>query len=202
MTARDDSGDTSIRGTQPGNPATATPGSGPTGTGVGGAGTGRRLGVEEVGFIALLLLATVGMAVADFSARWGLWYWLMVIPLFAAASAYASWRHERAAAGNVGAVLLRQLLHWGTLALAMYLVLTFEGTGRLNREDAGLVALLALSLTTVLAGVHFDWRLAVLGLLLAAVAACVALVEEFFWILLVPFVVAGIVVVLWRRRGS
>ena len=171
--------------------------------GAGSASAGKRaLGVEEVGFIALLLLSVGGMAVADFSAGWSLKYWLTMIPLFGAASLYSGWRRARAAGENIGAIVLRQLLHWGALALAIYLIFVLEQTGRLNQEDAGLVALLALSLTAVLAGVHFDWRLAVLGILLAAVAACAALVEEFFWILLVPFVVAGAAVVLWHRRKS
>ena len=44
----------------------------------------RGLGVEDIAFAALVVLALGGMAVADFSARSGLTYWLVVIPLFAA----------------------------------------------------------------------------------------------------------------------
>lgn len=159
----------------------------------------RRLGPEEIGFIALLALSVGGMAIADFSARWGLWYWLAVIPFFVAVSVYSGWRRARAAGENAG-VLLRQVFHWGALAIAVYLIFVLERTGRLNQEDAGLVALLSLSLTTVLAGIHFDWRLAVLGLLLAAVAGASALVEEFFWVLLIPAIIAGVGFVLWHRR--
>jgi hypothetical protein len=158
--------------------------------------------VEEIAFITLLALAIGGVAVADFSARSGLSYWLVVIPLFGAVSVYSGWRRARAGGENIAAVLFSQLLHWGALILAVYLIYLLERTGRLNREDAGLVALLSLSLTTVLAGIHFDWRLAVLGILLAIGTACAALVEEFFWILLIPAVVAGVVVVVWQRRKS
>jgi hypothetical protein len=161
------------------------------------------LGVEEIAFIALLLLAIGGMAVTDYSARSGLSYWLVVIPLFAAVSIFSGWRRASADGKNVGAVLLSQLLHWGALVLAVYLIYLLERTGRLNREDAGLVALLSLSLTTVLAGIHFDRRLAVLGILLAIGTASAALVEEFFWILLIPTVLAGVVIVWrWRKRGG
>jgi hypothetical protein len=162
----------------------------------------RRLSVEEIAFIALLVLSIGGVAVADFSARSGLFYWLVMIPLFGAVSVHSGWLRSRARGENVGAVLLRQLLHWGALALAVYLIYLLERTGRLNREDAGLVALLSLSLATVLAGVHFDWRLAVLGILLAVGTACAALVEEFFWILLLPAVAAGAAVIVWQRRKS
>ena len=167
------------------------------------ASPGRRrpewLGVEEIAFIALLVFAIGGMAVTDYSARSGLSYWLVVIPLFAAVSIFSGWRRASADAKNVGAVLLSQLLHWGALVLAVYLIYLLERTGRLNREDAGLVALLSLSLTTVLAGIHFDRRLAVLGVLLAIGTASAALVEEFFWILLIPTLLAGVVIV-WRWR--
>jgi hypothetical protein len=162
----------------------------------------RWLGVEEAAFLGLLLLALGGMAVADFSARSGLSYWLVVIPLFGAVSVYSGWRRARAGGEKVRAVLLSQLLHWAALVLAVYLIYLLERTGRLSREDAGLVALLALSLTTVLAGIHFDWRLAVLGILLAVGTASAALVEEFFWILLIPALVAGVGVVVWQRRKS
>jgi hypothetical protein len=162
----------------------------------------RRFGVEEIAFAALLVLALGGMAVADFSARSGLTYWLVVIPLFGAVSLYTGWRRARAGGKNVGEVLLPQILHWGALILAVYLIYLLGRTGRLSREDAGLVALLALSLTTLLAGIHFDWRLAVLGILLAVGTASAALVEEFFWILLIPAVVAGVIVVVWQRRKS
>ena len=158
--------------------------------------------MEEIAFVALLLLAIGGMAVADFSARSGLNYWLVVIPLFAAVSVFTGWRRARAGGGKASTVLISQLLHWAALVLAVFLVYLLERTGRLNREDAGLVALLALSLTTVLAGIHFDWRLAVLGILLAVGTASAALVEEFFWILLIPALVAGVGVVAWQRRKS
>ena len=169
----------------------------------GSASSGKRLpewlGVEEIAFLALLMLAIGGMAVTDYSARSGLSYWLVVIPLFAAVSIFNGWRRASADGKKVGAVLLSQVLHWGALTLAVVLIYLLERTGRLNREDAGLVALLCLSLTTVLAGIHFDRRLAVLGILLAIGTACAALVEEFFWILLIPTLLAGVVVV-WRRR--
>jgi hypothetical protein len=166
------------------------------------AAPSRRLGADEIGFAALLLLSLGGVAIADFSARWGLSYWLAMVPLFAAASVYTGWERARGRGQGVGSVVLSQALHWGALALAVYLIFLLERTGRLNREDAGLVAMLSLSLTTLLAGVHFDWRLAVLGALVGVAAACSALVEEFFWMLLVPAVVAGAAVIFWQRRRA
>jgi hypothetical protein len=59
------------------------------------------LGVEQIAFIALLMLAIGGMAVTDYSARSGLSYWLVVIPLFGAVSVFNGWRSARADGKNV-----------------------------------------------------------------------------------------------------
>ena len=171
------------------------------GSALPGKGRPGWLGIEEISFIGLLGLAIAGMAVADYSASSGLSYWLVVIPLFGAVSVANGWRRARTRGTSVSSVLLSQVMHWGALVIAVYLIYLLEGTGRLNREDAGLVALLCLSLTTLLAGIHFDWRLAVLGVLLGAGTACAALVDEFFWMLLIPAAIAGVVVVWWRRQS-
>jgi hypothetical protein len=123
-----------------------------------------------------------------------------MVPIFAGASLFTGWTRARDRGQSIHQILWRQALHWLALALAVYLVFMLEQTGRLNREDAGLVALLALSLTTLLAGVHFDWRLMLLGGVLGVTAACAAFVEEFFWILLLPAVVAGGITLFWWGR--
>lgn len=160
----------------------------------------RKLGAEELIFGGLLLLSMGGTAIADFSSRGGLNYWLAMVPIFAAASIFVGWSRARASGQSVARLLRNQALHWTTLALAVYLVYMLQQTGRLNRDDAGLVALLALALTTMLAGVHFDWRMLVLGGLLAVIAVCAAFVEEFFWMLMIPTLLVGIGIFYWQRH--
>jgi hypothetical protein len=157
---------------------------------------------ETTVFAVLLALSVVGIAISDFSPRYGLYYWLTMVPVFGLASLHSGWSRARKRGEKVQRILLLQALHWGVLALAVYLVFMLEETGRLNQEDAGLVALLALALTTLLAGVHFDWRLALLGALLGLAAACAAFVEEFFWLLLLPALVAAVVLFFWHGRGG
>ncbi len=162
----------------------------------------RLFSAEQLILVALLALSLAGIAITDFSKGYGLWYWLAMVPIFAGASIFAGWSRARRKRRTVAGILWRQVLHWSALALAVYLVYLFAATGRVSNEDAGLIALLALALTTFLAGVHFDWRLLVLGALLGIAAACAALVEKFFWLLLVPAILAGALVVLWRRRAD
>jgi hypothetical protein len=157
--------------------------------------------IDRLVLAALLLLSLVGIAVADFSASSGLTYWLWMVPVFAAASLLLGWTRARREGQRVAGILTRHVLHWAPLPPALYIIYRLEEAGRLNREDAGLVALLTVALTTLLAGVHFDWRIAVLGLLLGAASLCAALVEEFFWVLLLPALVAGAVLLFWQRRA-
>lgn len=159
----------------------------------------RRFGAEEITFAVLVLLSIVGIAVSDFSTQYGLTYWMVMVPLFAAASIFSGWFRARGHGQSVAGILWRQAFHWAAAALAVYLIYLFERTGRVNDEDAGLVTLLVLALTTFLAGVHFDWRLALLGLVLGAAAAAAALIEQFFWVLSLPALLVGLVVIYWRK---
>jgi hypothetical protein len=123
-----------------------------------------------------------------------------MVPIFGAASIYTGWSRARGQKQTVVAIARTQVLHWGSLALAISLIYWLETAGRVTHEDAGLIALIAVALTTFLAGVHFDWRLLVLGLVLGVAAAVAVLVQEFLWILLIPTALLGLAVILWRNR--
>ncbi|UCE85305.1 MAG: hypothetical protein JSU66_13275 [Deltaproteobacteria bacterium] len=165
-------------------------------------GVRRRLSPEEILLAVLVALSLAGVAVMDFSQRYGLWYWLAMAPVFGGVSIYGGWARARRHGESAPAILRVQLLHWITLILAVLLVYVLQQTGRLTDEDAGFVALLALALTTFLAGVHFDWRFCVLGVVLGITLAGAALVTDFFWILLVPALLAGALFVFWKWRRA
>ena len=165
-------------------------------------GSTHRFATGDRLFATLIVLSIVGVAITDFSQRYALWYWLAMVPLFGGASIWAHWSRARRQGHSVFAILGKQILHWFALLLAVLLIYFLQRTGRMNNDDAGLVALLALSLTTFLAGVHFDWRLRVLGILLGVAAASAAFIEEFFWLLAVVMVLAGVVALFWQKRAA
>jgi dipeptide/tripeptide permease len=103
----------------------------------------------------------------------------------------------------VAPAVAREVLHWSGLAVAVTLIYLLQATGRMTNEAAGLVALVALALTSFLAGIHGNWRFCIVGALLACAVAAAALVEEYLWVLLplVVLVVAG--ALFWiRRQGA
>ena len=164
----------------------------------------RGLGVVELLIAGLVVLAGLGAGITDFSSKYGFWYWVTMVPIFGASCIYAAWSRSRARGEVPAGLIRRQVLHWLGLLAVVCLIYLLARTGRMANQDAGLVALLALSLTTFLSGVHADWRVAVVGIFLALIVIAVAVIEQFMWILLVLIAVAALIgLFLWRSgRGD
>jgi len=160
------------------------------------------LNPERILFLTLFVLSLVGIGVSDFSLKFGFWYWLAMVPVFGGASLYHEWKKQRKKGEHSGTLLSRHLFHWLGLLAVVYLVHVLQSTGRMNQEDAGLVLLLALALTVFLAGVHFNWRFAVLGIVLGTAVAVAAMVDQYFWIMTVPLLLGALVVIFWKATTS
>lgn len=158
--------------------------------------------VDTIVYVVLLVFSFFGIAISDFSPQYSLWYWLAMVPIFGAVSIYNEWHLARLKGETRKKIIGKQLMHWLALAMTLYLVHMLQDTGRINMANAGLVALLALALTTFLAGVHFNWRYGVFGIVLGSTVAVAAILEEFFWIMFLPVLIAGLVTILWKRRES
>lgn len=159
------------------------------------------LSAEDWSLVALVLLSFVGFVVSAFSTRGSFQYWLVIAPLFALVSIFAAWTRERRRGQSAQEILKLQVLHWLVLPVSVYLIYRLEMSGRLDAGDAGVVALLAIAITTFLAGVHFDWRLGLVGVALGIGAFGAALVEEYFWLIGLAAVVAGGIVFWFRRKA-
>lgn len=154
---------------------------------------------RRIVFIALVALSVIGIGVMDFSEKFALWYWLAMAPIFGGASLALTWKnaheHDATAMGHIR----RQLFHWMVLVVSLLLVFLMQKYGTLAPGSAGLMALLMLAMTCLLAGVHFEWRMAILGGILTMTFIAGVFVESFFWILLVPAIIG--VVLLAKGKG-
>jgi hypothetical protein len=155
--------------------------------------------LSSIVFGVLVVASVIGIAVMDFSARNGIWYWLAMVPVFGIASIAFAWYSSRDQGKLRSRLIWRQVLHWLTLALAILLIYLMTRAELVGRGIAGLMALLMFAIVTLLAGVHFDWRLAVLGVILAATFAAGVLMQEFFWLLLIPTAILAVIVIVMRR---
>jgi hypothetical protein len=156
--------------------------------------------VRIIAGLALVGLAVAGLAVTDFATKYAEYYWLLVIPIFALVSVriwekrdgfHFDWRLFR-----------QQLFHWLGFLIAIQVVFQLVQTGTIDRNSAGLVSLVLLSLTTYLAGVHFDVVLIFVALLLAIAALMASYVEQYMWIILVVLaLIIGVLLFVRRKRS-
>ena len=154
--------------------------------------------VRDIAIIVLVSLAVIGIAMMEFRPDWGHWYWLIMVPIFGCVSVFLAARAHGADPDRRPLLLRRQVLHWAVAIVGILITFVMLDAEAVTRSGAGVVALLVLSLSTMMAGVHFEWRLAVLGLILAVTLVAALYVQHFF-LLLLPVVVAAIVVLVKRR---
>ena len=125
-----------------------------------------------------------------------------MVPVFAAVSLYYGWMREHDNNGqNIQGIVKDQILQWVGLLVAVLMVLLLVNYGSLNANDAGYFIIILLSLTTYIVGIHYEWRLIVLAVLLGLTAGVAALVEHFFWIMLVIALLASALVVYKKRKN-
>ncbi len=153
-------------------------------------------------FIFLVILSIGGVAITDYSVKYGLWYWLGMSIISGGVSISMAWRAAAEAGETARGHLTRQVFHWLSLVVSLLLIFFLQNAEALNPSTSGLMALLMLALTTTLAGVHFRPRLALLGGIQAATFVAAVLTEEFFWILLILILVVVVGDIVWRSRRA
>lgn len=151
----------------------------------------------------LVVLSMGGVAIMDYSEKYGFWYWMCMAVVFGAVSIGMAWKKDQDTPGDQSDRVRKQALHWGTLVVGLLLVFLMHKAQLFDRPSTpGLLALLLLAMTAALAGVHFNWRMAVVGLILAATFVAAVITETYFWILLIVAFLAVIVLFFWRRKSA
>lgn len=157
------------------------------------------LGASEVMLIAIFIIAGGGVAITDMSPDKGYWFWLGLVPLLALTSLYRSWLGTKTSkrAEGIFRTLRVQIFHWlGLLGALEVVFLLYTYTNRIDAAQSGLVSLLVVALATFLAGIHFHWHFAVLGVMLGLSTLAMAWVEAFVWVV-IPLVGIAVLVVLF-----
>lgn len=166
------------------------------------ASLAKRIHTEEAILLTLMALSAVGIGITNFMPVRSFWFWVAMVPVFGAVSIFTGWTKARRRGEGVSRIVRIQILHWvGLLAAILLIYLLFEPAGRINNNQLALLSLLALALTTFLAGVHFDWRFMVVGIVLGACVAGAAFVEQFLWMIAIPIVVAIALLIFWWKRA-
>lgn len=141
--------------------------------------------VFEIILLMLILLSVVGVAITDFSPRFGTYYWFAMIPVFAVGCLIIEWtRSRKKGAGGFG-VLVSLFLIWTGALLSIGIVYALLSNGRLNYENTGLIILLLLAFATYSAGIILDYRLCLLGISLGLALLLISYLEAYIWVVLI-----------------
>jgi hypothetical protein len=149
--------------------------------------------------IAMVGLGFLGFALMNYAPKGASWYWVVVLPAFAAMGIWQTWTNVRKDGKTNWPLVRKQIYHWLALFVAIKILFLLISTGNINREDGGLVALLLMALTCTLVGVNFDWIFIPIGVLMGAGALVAALFREYVWLVLLGMGLAVILLLTLQR---
>jgi hypothetical protein len=159
--------------------------------------------LEEIILVVLVLLSAVGVAINDYSPQSAFRYWIWMAPTFGITSIAAAWGRAQRRGESVTTAIQRQIFHWVGVVGAVYLIYLLQSTGRMENEAAGLAALIVIALAAFLAGVHSDWRLMVLGVVLGVTVVGFAVLEQIIWVVVIPALLILLVAIgIYIRRKA
>jgi len=158
---------------------------------------------EEAILITLIVLATVGIAITNFRPFESFYFWVAMVPVFGLTSLYIGWTKARNRGEGISRIIWVQLLHWFGLLAAIGLVyLLYAKTGSVDNNQLALLTLTCLALATFLAGVHFEWRFMVVGIILGAAVAGTAIIEHVIWMVVIPIAAIIVLAIFWWKRKA
>jgi hypothetical protein len=138
------------------------------------------------------MLALLGVGLTTKGSDRARVYWISLVPVYGVLCVVTAWLRARGTGGFNSAAVLRQILHWFGVAVALALDFLIRGTGEETAQTAGENALLLLALGCYLAGIYLEWHFALVGVLLTLALVVVAKAQPYAWL---SFVVGGIAVI-------
>ncbi len=117
-------------------------------------------------YIAMLILALIGVALASITLDPMTTYWQVLVPLFAAVCVWTRLRDSQQQK-LLWRLIRIEALHWGAVLLAMQLAYVPDVARILNANALALMMLTILALGTFTAGAQIGaWRISVVGVVL------------------------------------
>ena len=161
-------------------------------------GAAPRISWRVVLVVTLILvgLSLVGFALTNYAPERASWFWVLVLPGFAAIAIWHTWKSVRADGKTNWHVLRKQIYHWIAFFIAIKIMFVLIYTGNISGRGGGLVALLLMALTCTLVGVSFDWLFIFVGALLGIAVLVAAWFQEYVWLVLLALGLAFAVLVL------
>jgi len=153
----------------------------------------------------MLVLSLVGLGITQAAAA-GAWeFWLIAVLVFCGIGLFHTSRRARRAGSPVRPMMLKQLLHWGGLLVALKVLILLERTDTISRDSASDSSLILLALTCYLAGLHFDGMFLILGMVLAVMVVALGTAQQYaflLWVIVIPVAAGGAALFYWKAKRS
>jgi len=145
---------------------------------VGGLRAGAVGLLNELPYIAIIVLGLVGICWTSISGTPATTYWVILTPICAFVCSAVGWRRD-AGTGERVAMIVTQIVKWAAVLVAMYLITISDTSKLLNSDARGLMLLTLLALGVFVSGIHLRaWRLCVTGAFLAVAVPIAAWFEQ------------------------
>src|SRR5262245_523417 len=157
-----------------------------------------RVWLRELPYAIILVLTLVGVAYTSITRRPTIAYWEFLVPVTAAVCIWSGWHSAHDHKAKIR-LIWAQAVHWLAFFAAMNLLLLPNVQNMLNADATGLAILLLLALGTIVAGVHIpEWKICLLGLVMALFVPAIAWIEEAALIVFLgAIVLAGVGTAFW-----
>ncbi|MCI0467172.1 MAG: hypothetical protein L0Y57_09245 [Beijerinckiaceae bacterium] len=161
-----------------------------------------RFWLRELPYVTVLALTIFGVAYTSVSHQPLIGFWEFLAVAVGAVCITTGWLHIHEPKARFRMVWT-QALHWLAFLVAMNIVLIAEVQLTLTATATGLTLLMLLALGTFVAGVHVNWQICVLGIVMGLLVPAIAWLTQSALLLLLSLVaIMGIVMTFWWRFSS
>lgn len=161
--------------------------------------------LSTVTAIVMVLLSLLGIAITNAAKEYAQRYWLALGMIFGALCLFTAWNKARHTHSGDPYMVHKQLLHWFGLLGALCIDFLIPQSQTESGQSAGYNALLLLALACYLAGVHFEWRFILVGVLLTFTLYSAVEANKYAWMVVVVGIIAMIVLLArwwWLRHKA
>lgn len=156
--------------------------------------------INEIIFISLVLLCFFGEVLIEVSDRAGVFYWLLMSPVFFFCSMLSEKTKTLATGFETQNLLKYQVLFWGSAFFAILLVFLTWHAEMMKALAAAITIHIILAHTMFLSGIVLGFRFYLIGALLFVTAGLTILMEAHFAIdllITLPFIWLGLY---WEKK--
>ncbi|MBE0469396.1 MAG: hypothetical protein IBX55_07805 [Methyloprofundus sp.] len=138
--------------------------------------------INEIIFVAMVFLCFLGEVIIEVFDRPGIFYWLLMTPIFCFFSILSAKTKERAIGYETKHLYRYQFFYWASAFVAVLLVFLSWHAEAIKASAAGIVIHIILAHTVFLNGIILGIRFYLIGFLLFCTAALTILMQTTFGI--------------------